>query len=107
MQEQRQNQSTGKSILYWLVTAAVIIVAAIFLWSLSLFFSPQPELPSEMIPLPQEETTAGEDITEQLSEGTTIEEIKQDLESLEEGAEKLLEDIEAELQQMEQELEQL
>jgi len=100
MQEQRQNQSTGKSILCWLITAAVIIIAAVLLWPL--FFSPEPEIPSEMIPLPQ-----GEDITEQLSEGTTIGEIGQDIDSLDDEAEKLLQDLESELQQMEQELEQL
>jgi hypothetical protein len=105
MQEQRQNQSTGKSILCWLITAAVIIIAVILLWPL--FFSPQPEIPSEMIPLPSEETTAGEDITEQLSEGTTIGEIGQDIDSLEKEAEDLLQGLEDELQQMEQELEQL
>jgi flagellar basal body-associated protein FliL len=106
MQEQIQKQSSGKSIFCWLITAAVIIVAAIFLWPL--FFASEPEFPSDTTLVPQqEEATAEEDISGQLTEGTTIEEIKQDLESLKEETEKLLGDIEAELQQMEQELEQL
>jgi flagellar basal body-associated protein FliL len=105
MQEQGQNQSTGKNIFCWLITAAVIIIAVILLWPL--FFSSEPELPSEVIPPLQEETTADEDITEQLSEGTTTGEIMQDLEALEQEAKKLLQDIETELQRMEQEAEQL
>jgi len=106
MQEQIQKQSSGKSIFCWLITAAVIIVAAILLWPL--FFAPEPEFPSGATPVPQEEEIAAEeDITEKLTEGTTIEEIKQDLESLKEETERLLRDIETELQQMEQELEQL
>lgn len=103
MQEQTQKQSSGKSLIFWLIVVAVIIIAGVSLWYF--LFVPEIEIPSGVTPVV--ETLPISDITEQLTEGTTIEEIGQDLETIETEADKLLQDLEAELERIQRELNQL